>query len=145
MKKRHERRGGFTLLELMLVVTILAIIMAIAIPGIQNARITANEASAISTLRTVTTVNVQYRLRFGRYPASLNNLFAEGYIDSSVANPTKAGYTFTYVGNPQTFTFNGNPMNPGQSGFRYFYVDAVGVIRFNASAPATAADPPLGQ
>lgn len=144
MQPMENHRTGFTLLELMLVVTIIAIIAAIAIPGIQNARISANEASAISTVRTIVTVNVQYRIRFGRFAGSLNDLQAENYIDSSVANPTKAGYTFAYVGNPTAFTFNGNPTNPGQSGFRYFFVDDSGVIRFNLAAPASAADPALG-
>ena len=143
MQPMKNNRTGFTLLELMLVVTIIAIISVIALPGILNARIAANEASAISTVRTIVTVNVQYRIRFGRFAGSLNDLQAENYIDSSVASLTKTGYTFAYVGNPTTFTFNGNPINPGQSGHRYFFVDGSGVIRFNLSAPATAADPAL--
>ena len=141
MQPLKNNRTGFTLLELMLVVTIIAIVATIAIPGITNARIAANEASAISTVRTISTVNVQYRIRFGQFAGSLNDLQAENYIDSSGANPTKAGYTFAYVGNPTTFAFNGNPTNPGQSGYRYFFVDGSGVIRFNLAAPASAADP----
>lgn len=62
---RVYRKGAFTLIELMLVIAVIAIIAAIAIPSLLNARMSANEASAISTMRTLVTVNEQYRTRFG--------------------------------------------------------------------------------
>src|SRR5688572_24854188 len=95
---------GFTLVELMLVVAVIAIIMAMAIPSLLNARIAANESSAIATMKTLVTSNEQYRTRFQSYASSLNDLWTEGYIDSSVANPFKAGYTFSYVGGVNSYT-----------------------------------------
>ena len=68
------RKQDFTLIELMIVVAIIAIIAAIAIPSLLNARKAGNEASAISSLRTLTTVNEQYRTRFARYSDGLANL-----------------------------------------------------------------------
>lgn len=138
----HAARG-FTLIELMITVAIIAIIAAIAIPSLLHARMAANESSAISTSRTIVSVNEQYRVRFGQYASSLNDLYAEGYIDSSVANPLKAGYTFGYTSTGGAYTFNGNPSTPGQSGNRYFFVDPTGVIRFSSVGAATSADAAL--
>ena len=136
--------GGFTLIELMLVVAVIAIITAMAIPGILNARIAANESSAIATMRTVATVNEQYRVRFQSDPGAITDLSALEYIDPAVASPTKAGYTFSYSGGVNTYTFRGDPTNPGQSGYRYFYVDPSGVIRYNTGVPAGPGDNPVG-
>jgi type IV pilus assembly protein PilA len=135
--------GGFTLVELMVVVAVISIVAAIAVPSFLNARIAANEASAISTMRTVFTVSEQYRVRFGSYPAGIANLSAEGYIDGTVASPTKAGYTFAYALGINFYTFQGNPTNPGASGNRYFYVDPTGVVRFSTTGVATAGDSAL--
>jgi type IV pilus assembly protein PilA len=140
MAIRIRGQSGFTLIELMMVIMIIAIVAAMAIPGIQNARMASNEASAIATVRTVSTVTVQYRVRFGAFPASINDLFTAGYIDSAVANPFKAGYTFTYVSAPNAFTFRGNPTNPGGSGTRYFFVDNGGVIRVSHAGPSGPGD-----
>ena len=87
-----KRNQGFTLIELMIVVAIIAIIAAIAIPSLLNARKAGNEASAISSLRTLTTVNEQYRTRFGDYSDSMTSLSAEGYIDSVLGAASKSGY-----------------------------------------------------
>ncbi len=142
-QKCVPRRAAFTLIELMIVIAVIAIIAAIAVPSLLNARMAANEASAISTMRTLVTVNEQYRTRFGSYPGGLTNLWAEGYIDSTVADPYKAGYTFTYTGAGTTYFCNGDPTNPGTSGTRYFFADHSGVIRFSTTGTATSASPPI--
>ncbi len=140
MRESHHRATGFTLIELMMVVTVIAIVIAIALPGIGNARMAANEASAISSMRALFTSNIQYRTRFGAYAAAMNDLFTQGYIDPSIADPDKAGYTFTYTSGATDFSFNGDPRDPGISGERYFFVDSSGVIRFNEAAQATRFD-----
>ena len=136
-------RAGFTLIELMIVVTIIAIITAIAIPSLLNARKAGNEASAISSMRTLTTVNEQYRTRFGDYSSSLGNLNTTGYIDSVLGGGTKSGYVFTYAGAANTWTANAGPETAGTTGDRFFYVDQTGVIRANASAAAGTTDTPI--
>ncbi len=139
MKRNH----GFTLIELMIVVAIIAIIAAIAIPSLLNARKAGNEASAISSLRTLTTVSEQYRTRFQTYPADLAALSAENYIDQVLASGSKSGYTFDYTGGTNTWNCNGDPITPATTGDRYFFCDNSGVIRFDAGAPADSGDSPI--
>lgn len=145
-----KRQQGFTLIELMIVVAIIAIIAAIAIPSLLNARKAGNEASAISSLRTLTTVNEQYRTRF-RDPAlnigyadMLANLQLAGYIDSVLGTGVKSGYAFkyTYVDENQ-WNCQANPQTLNTTGDRSFFVDQTGVIRGLAGAAADALSPPI--
>ncbi len=138
-----KREQGFTLIELMIVVAIIAIIAAIAIPSLLNARKAGNEASAISSLRTLTTVNEQYRTRFGSYASSLANLSASSYIDSVLGSGTKSGYTFGYGGATNTWESTSNPTTVGTTGDRSFYANQTGVIRGQAGAGASSASNPI--
>jgi len=138
------RRQGFTLIELMIVVAIIAIIAAIAIPSLLNARKAGNEASAISSLRTITTVNEQYRTRFQAYANALASLQTEGYIDNVLGGGAKSGYTFTYAsGGANVWSCNADPQTQGTTGDRHFFCDQSGVIRFDAAAAASAASPAI--
>jgi prepilin-type N-terminal cleavage/methylation domain-containing protein len=107
---------GFTLIELMFVVAVIAIIVAIAIPSLMRSRTAANEASAISSLRTMTSMNERYNLRFGRYAGALTDLSNAGLIDQNLGGGTKAGYTFAYTGGTDTFSCAADPEIPGTSG-----------------------------
>ncbi len=139
-----SRKQGFTLIELMIVVAIIAIIAAIAIPSLLNARKAGNEASAISSLRTITTVNEQYRTRFQAYANLLATLQTEGYIDQVLGGGAKSGYLFVYASpTVNTWTCNANPATAGTTGDRRFFVDQSGVIRFNLTAAAGVGDQPI--
>ena len=138
-----KREQGFTLIELMIVVAIIAIIAAIAIPSLLNARKAGNEASAISSLRTLTTVNEQYRTRFQSYSSTLANLSLAGYIDGVLGAGAKSGYTFTYNGALNTWTGAAAPTTATTTGDRGFFVNESGVIRFEATGAATATSNPL--
>jgi type IV pilus assembly protein PilA len=131
-----KRTQGFTLIELMIVVAIIAIIAAIAIPSLLNARKAGNEASAISSCRTLTTVNEQYRTRFQSYATGLANLLAENYIDNILGSGAKSGYAFTFAGAVNTWTCNANPQVKGTTGDRFFFVNESGVIRFSSTGAA---------
>ncbi len=143
MFRMRSSREGFTLIELMIVVAIIAIIAAIAIPSLLNARKSANEASAISSLRTIVTVNEQYRTRFQSYPANLAALEAQGYIDSNLGSGSKSGYDFFLGGGSAAWVCLANPRFPGDTGDRYFFADQTGVIRFSTSGVAGGSDPPI--
>ena len=138
---RKDRNSAFTLLELMLVVAVLAIVIAMAIPGFLNSKKQANETSAIASLRNICLAQTQYRVRFGIY-ATLANLTASELVDSSFMDSEKSGYQFVPngVATRGRWALNANPLVPGTSGNRYFYTDNTGVIRFNTTTQATSAD-----
>jgi prepilin-type N-terminal cleavage/methylation domain-containing protein len=143
-KARLGKISGFTLLELMLVVTVLAIVIAIAIPSFMSSKKYANETSAIATLKNVGTAQTQYRTRFGVF-GTLTDLTGGGYLDDSLLDSQKAGYDFMMTGvlNSSKWAVGCQPVDQGSSGDRWFYVDQSGVIRQkNGSAPDST-DPPV--
>ena len=143
--KRMQKTEGFTLIELMIVVAIIAIIAAIAIPNLIIARKMANEASAIASLRTLSTVSEQYRNRFDTYPVAtpLATLETTGYVDSNLGGGSKSGYDFDFIGTVTTWTCTAAPTRPARTENRYFFVDESGVIRWEGTAAATVASPAL--
>jgi type IV pilus assembly protein PilA len=162
MKKTKQH--GFSLIELLIVVAIILIIAAIAIPNLLASRMAANESSAAQESRNITTAEVVYATQYNiGYAAALTNLGDSGgcgpgsvtsanacLIDSVLAAGSKSGYIFVYTpSNPdaathyQTFAVNANPQNPGHSGRRFFFSDQTGVIRANYTAAATLSDPAI--
>jgi type IV pilus assembly protein PilA len=152
-----KKQKGFSLIELLIVVAIILIIAAIAIPNLIRSRMAANEASAIGSMRVINTSCVAFSASYGTFPATLTNLgpIAAGgtasstsadLIDAVLSAGTKSGYTFVYApgnGN-QTYTVTATPLVAGQTGQRMFFSDLSGVIRTDASgAGATAASTPI--
>ena len=138
-----KREQGFTLIELMIVVAIIALIAAIAIPSLLSSRKAGNEASAISSLRTMMTVNEQYKTRFQTYSDSLATLSASGFIDDVLGAGTKSGYAFSYAGAVNTWTVTADPQTMGGTGDRGFFLDQTGVIRCLDGGSASSASPPI--
>ena len=152
-----KKQKGFSLIELLIVVAIILIIAAIAIPNLLRSRIAANEASAVGSIRAINTSEVTYASTFPT--VGYGNLdvlggaggssSGAGLIDAVLASGTKSGYVFTIATSGATgsgpatmYTVNGDPQN-SQTGQRHFFSDQSGVIRFNASAAATGTDNPL--
>jgi prepilin-type N-terminal cleavage/methylation domain-containing protein len=165
-----KKNKGFSLIELLIVVAIILIIAAIAIPNLLRSRIAANEASAVASLRTLNTAEVTYASTYNSgFTSTLGQLatpasgqptwssadlvdpilsgyqLSGGYTGTSF---TKNGYTFVYAGGgtyPQiaTYTVNADPMARGSSGQRSFYSDQAAVVRANATAQATNTDNPI--
>jgi len=151
------KNRGFTLIELMIVVAIIAIIAAIAIPNLLRSRMSANEASAAGAMRTLSTAETQFQIAAfadangdgtGDYGSLANLMNPDGagatapFIDSVLGSGVKQGYTYTIVtvagggATSPTFTIQSTPSAPGRSGYRRYFVDETGVIRFTADGTA---------
>ena len=154
----RSKQKGFSLIELLIVVAIILIIAAIAIPNLLRSRMAANEASAVGSMRTINTACVTYSSTYGiGFPALLGSLKPPGpatstqadLIDQVLAAGTKSGYTFSYVaggvvgGVVPTYALNGDPISVGTTGQRHFFTDQSGVIRFDAIAVATNVSTPI--
>lgn len=132
-------RKGFTLVEIMIVVAIIALLAAIAIPNLLRARHNANEAAAIASLRTISTAMESYRAAqtTPTYPAALTDLSSATppYIDATLAGGTKQGYGYVLSGaGANQYTVTATPTTSGVTGTRIFVVTESGVITSGGNA-----------
>jgi prepilin-type N-terminal cleavage/methylation domain-containing protein len=147
---RHCSSGGFTLVEIMVVVAILLIIVTLALPNMLRSRMNANELAAITHCRLISNSCQSFYSNTipHTYPSSLDDLIeptsSPPYIDTTLASGDKQGYTFEYNSDGEdSFILQASPKTPDRTGVRYFYVDETGVIRSRAGEEAGPNDPPV--
>ncbi|MGB9467554.1 MAG: prepilin-type N-terminal cleavage/methylation domain-containing protein [Candidatus Acidiferrum sp.] len=143
------KQKGFSLIELLIVVAIILIISAIAIPSYLRSRMQANEASAVGSLRMINTAAVTYSSTYvsigfptnlvdmgGATPCTPDSTTA-CMLEQTIALGTKSGYTFAWTGDGGTpsvsYTITATPVSVGGSGQRMFCTDQAGVIRYDPS------------
>jgi len=162
-----KKQKGFSLIELLIVVAIILIIAAIAIPNLLRSRMAANEASAVGSIRTINTAAISFNSLYGDgFPSTLAQVGTTGtaavscanaeYLDSLLTTGTKSGYTFAMVagqtkvatvpagctaGFSDGYVTTATPVTVGTTGQRAFCSDASGVIRYNATGVAAQTSP----
>ena len=165
----RNKQKGFSLIELLIVVAIILIIAAIAIPNLIRSKMAANEASAVATLRTLNTAEVVYSSTYNVANTFANSLAALGdggsaglctagfapnstaacLIDVAIEKATttanaKSGYILAYpVPGVNGYTINNDAAQQGTTGTRHFFTNQTLVITQNASASASYGDSPI--
>lgn len=146
---RH-RNDGFTLIEWMMVVAIIAILAAIAVPNLLRSRIQANEAAAVSELRTICAAQIACSTAhrtFGDFAMLVSEGDGAGtaFLDNSwYEGREKGGFTFNMAEvETDSFTCFADPIRLGVTGGRFFRIDGSGIVRYNGVGRPTEDAPGL--
>ena len=148
LNRKYRRIAGFSLIELLIVIAIILIILAMALPKLNKARMQAFETGAIKAITTIHTAQAQYYSQFGKYattlvelgpPTSGNaNASAADLVSSDLSTGEKGGYKYAMQATPEGYTINANPTAFNNTGSRTFYSDQSLTIRQNfGQEPAT--------
>ena len=148
---RRLPHRGFTIIEILVVVAILAMLASVAVIQLLRARITTNEQLGLNSMRAVMKASQFYFIIQQRYPPDLTALglpasnppYIQPDLIGNGSTVAKQGYVFTYtqVGGGSGFTLLADPQTAGTTGTRHFYVDQGGVIHQDPSGPADPTDP----
>jgi prepilin-type N-terminal cleavage/methylation domain-containing protein len=150
----RKQRRGFSLIELLIVIAIILIIAAMAMPRLGKARMQAFETGALRAITTIHTAQTQYYSQFGKYAATLqelgppasgpDNQNGANLIGGDLASGEKSGYKYILTATPTGYTINANPVAFGNTGGRTFYSDQTLTIRHNYSnEPASDKSPEI--
>jgi type IV pilus assembly protein PilA len=152
-----RKQKGFSLIELLIVVAIILIIAAIAIPNLLRARISANESAAASTIRTVNTGEVSYISAYGAYgtlaqlggtvpcvPAAATACLIDDTLATDNAGAGKSGYHFDIAANVGDYTATATPITVGSTGVHSYCSIEDAVVRQDPAGAKNAAHDTCG-
>lgn len=143
------------MIELLIVIAIILIIAAIAVPKFNKQMMAAKEAAAISQVRSITQAQLQYNSQFGKFASSLAELgppasgaagpSAADILPKNLAEGKASGYLFAIQMTPTGYAITAVPEQFGTTGTRNFYSDQNGGIHYsNTQDPATDKSPNIG-
>jgi type IV pilus assembly protein PilA len=155
-ERRKHGRGGFSLMELLIVIAIILVILTVALPKLNNAVRGAREVAAVKAISTIQTAQVQYYSNYNRFAASLQELGppasgaegpgAAGLVERDLASGEKSGYKFTVTGTPAGYNISAIPTQYPSSGSKTFFSDqGMGIHQHSGPEPATLNDPLMGE
>src|SRR5215813_1284290 len=141
MQMKNEK--GFSLVELLIVVTILGVLMALAIPGLRRAKQNAQMGAAVQAMRNFSTAQALYYKRYNIY-GTLTDLGTEKIIDSVLSSGTKQEYDFliTVGATGKTYIGTGSPQKDIPR-MDFFFVDESTIVRFQKRSPADVTSPQI--
>ena len=153
---KRRRTGGFSLIELLIVIAIILIILAVALPKLTSARRYAQEMAAVKAITTIHTAQTQYYSQYGAYATSLTQLGpptsgtpgpgGAELIDRDLATGEKGGFHFALQQSQTGYTLTVNPTAFGTSGTHTYFSDqSMTIHQHNGQEPATANDPLVGE
>ena len=124
------KRTGFTLVEIMIVVAIIALLAAIAIPNLLRAKITANDANAKATLKTLSTASEAFSAVNGAYPTDISSLTGATppYLNTNPCGAASYGFTINCTHAAGAYTFSAVPTSVGVSGTTTYTMATGGVL-----------------
>ena len=128
---RIHNQKGFTLVEIMIVVAIIALLAAIAIPNLLRAKISANDALAKATIRSISTASETYATsNSGNYPGDITSLTGAtpAYLNKAYCGTTVSGYVYTCTFASPTYAFAATPVTIGTSGTTTYTITTGGVL-----------------